>query len=67
MILQDTLLRNYWYYSKYDGAFKAIQSKSWRMMEVAPMLLDDGPLSMMTAQAYLGLSKGKNPTDQECT
>jgi hypothetical protein len=51
--------------AKYWGAFTLIQSKSLLTTDDAPIVFLLGPFSIMTAQAYLGFSYGKNPTDQE--
>src|SRR3989344_5556738 len=54
-------------YWKYSGVFRGIQSKSWRIIEDAPILFEEGPASIIIVNAYLGFSYGKKPTIQELT
>src|SRR3989344_7529269 len=55
------------FYLKYCGVFIDIQSKSWRIIEEAPMLFEEGPASIIMVNAYLGFSYGKKPIIQELT
>ena len=45
-----------WYYSKYSGVFKDIQSNKLRIIEEAPITPEDGPDSIRIVKAYLGFS-----------